>query len=37
MDIDYFRVQTRLAQLGFDPGPIDGVRGGGLNIFEVRE
>ncbi len=27
MNFDVRRVQTRLAALGFDPGPIDGVRG----------
>lgn len=27
MQIDWRRVQTRLRALGFDPGPIDGVRG----------
>lgn len=27
MNTDWRAVQTRLAQLGFDPGPIDGIRG----------
>ena len=27
MDFDVRRVQTRLKALGFDPGPIDGIRG----------
>lgn len=27
MDIDYRWLQSRLAALGFDPGPVDGIRG----------
>lgn len=27
MKVDYFWVQSRLHELGFDPGPVDGVRG----------
>lgn len=36
MTVDYRRVQARLKDLGFDPGPIDGVRGPRTDAAVVR-